>query len=268
MTKTLTFLKLGGSLITDKAKPATARGERISQIAGEIAAFREAQPETQLLLGHGSGSFGHVPAAKFGTREGVSDEAKWQGFVQVWEQAAALNQMVMEALRTAGLPAMAFPPSAGARARDGQISAWDVAPIRAALEAGLLPVVYGDVAFDEARGGTILSTEDLFVYLAEFLHPGRILLAANEDVYADYPARDEVIEEITTSNFAELSVALGGAEAEDVTGGMLGKVERMLDLVERRQDTEVRIFAGVEEGAVRSALQGGEVGTRIGGAGW
>ena len=263
MTKGLTFLKLGGSLISDKEKPATARPERIGRIAAEIAEVLTAQPEMQLLLGHGSGSFGHIPAKKHGTMQGVNDEAGWMGFVKVWRQAAALNQIVMKGLHSAGLQAIAFPPSASARAIDGKLSTWGLSPIQAALVAGLIPVVYGDVAFDQVRGGTIFSTEEIFRFLAKALKPERILLAANEAVYADYPDRAKIVPEITVENFGELSNALGGSEVEDVTGGMLGKVQSMLELVERQPQIEVQIFSGVEEGALRKALQGSEAGTRI-----
>ena len=265
MTKTLTFLKLGGSLITDKESASSPRPERIAMIAKEIGAVLSAEPEMQLLIGHGSGSFGHIPAKKHGTRQGVEDAEGWLGFVEVWKQAAELNAIVMQALGAAGLAAISFPPSASATAIDGEISSWDLGPIQAALAAGLVPVVYGDVAFDETRGGTILSTEELFQFLAKPLRPQRILLAANEAVYADYPSRETIIPEIKRSNFAELSASLRGSEAEDVTGGMLGKVQSMLDLVEKQPELEVRIFSGVEADAVRKTLLGDELGTRIGG---
>jgi len=265
MKKNLTFLKLGGSLITDKGKASAAHPERIAMIAQEIAAVLSEEPEMQLVIGHGSGSFGHIPAKRYGTRQGVNDAEGWRGFVEVWEQAAALNQIMMQKLRTVRLAAIAFPPSASARAKDGEIASWDLTPLKSALAVGVTPVVYGDVVFDEVRGGTILSTEELFQYLAKPLKPKRILLAANEAVYSDYPSRETIIPEITSSNLADFSALLKGSEAEDVTGGMLGKVQSMLDLVEKEPEFEVRIFSGVEAGAVREALLGDEVGTRIGG---
>ncbi|NLE93206.1 MAG: uridylate kinase, partial [Chloroflexi bacterium] len=67
----LTFLKLGGSLITDKDQPETALTDQIDDLLAQIAAWRQVNPDRRLLLGHGSGSFGHHTAAKFGTREGV-----------------------------------------------------------------------------------------------------------------------------------------------------------------------------------------------------
>ena len=74
----------------------------------------------------------------------------------------------------------------------------NLAPLKSALANKLLPVIHGDVVFDEARGGTILSTEDLFTHLAHQLHPKRILLAGLEaGVWEDFPARTHLIEEIT-----------------------------------------------------------------------
>ena len=66
-------------------------------------------------------------------------------------------------------------------ASDGQVTIWETTAIRMALAAGLVPVIYGDVTFDEVRGGTILSTEDLFGFLARALNPERILLAGLEE---------------------------------------------------------------------------------------
>jgi isopentenyl phosphate kinase len=263
MSKELMFLKLGGSLITDKAQTATARPERIAQLVAEIAAAHGENPDLRLLLGHGSGSFGHVPAKQHGTREGVRGEAGWRGFAEVWAQAVALNRILIDALLAVGLPAIAFPPSASATAHDGALAKWDAAPIQSALDAGLLPVVYGDVVFDDVRGGTILSTEDLFVHLAPHLKPQRVLLAALEPVYANYEMRRSVIAEINPRKLDELQGALGGAEAPDVTGGMAGKVARMLALAASTPGCEVRIFAGVEPGSLAAALRGDPLGTLI-----
>jgi isopentenyl phosphate kinase len=187
-TSNLQFLKLGGSLITDKTRSHTARMDVITRLAEEIARAYKKNPKLRLVLGHGSGSFGHMPAKKFGTRLGVSTGAEWRGFVEVWREAAALNHIVLEALDSAGLPAVAFPPSASVIASNGEVTVWDLEPIQAALKSNLLPVVYGDVVFDRVLGGTILSTEDLFGYLAPQLDPGCILLAGLEPgVWADYP---------------------------------------------------------------------------------
>ena len=170
----------------------------------------------------------------------------------------------MKALDRAALPAIAFPPSASVTALDGRVLAWDLAPLRSALEAGLLPVVYGDVIFDRARGGTILSTEDLFAYLARHLRPQRILLAGLEPgVWADYPTCQQLVAEITPQHLPEVISALSGSTATDVTGGMASKVQQSLDLIQELASLEVQIFSGETPGAVEQALQGASLGTVI-----
>lgn len=262
MSITLVFLKLGGSLITEKSKVSTPRPEVIASLVKEIVATRVANPDLRIVLGHGSGSFGHVPAKKHGTRAGVHTPAGWAGFIEVWQQAAALNRIVVDSLLAGTLPAFTVPPSATVTARDGVVQNWELAPIRSALQAGLLPVIYGDVVFDSVRGGTILSTEDLFAHLAKALSPQRILLAGDErGIFADYPERKQPIEEITPATYANYAGTLNGSTATDVTGGMAGKVQAMLALVGRHPNCEVQIFSGMEPGNVQRALQGERFGT-------
>lgn len=262
MLETTQFLKLGGSLITEKNKVAAARPQIISRLASELAAFRASNPQARFLLGHGSGSFGHVPAKKYNTRGGVHTPEEWQGFIEVWQQAGALNHIVMDALLAAGLPVVGFPPSASVSAADGRIISWNLGPIQSALDADLLPVVFGDVAFDSVRGGTILSTEDLFVHLAARLHPARILLAGDEDgVYTDFEARGEVLPEITPSS--HLSHIFEATTVADVTGGMAGKVQAMLDLVQQTPGCKISIFSGLVPGNLARALSGEPLGTLI-----
>jgi isopentenyl phosphate kinase len=260
----LQFLKLGGSLITDKARPHTPRLDALARLAGEIAAALQRDPALQLIVGHGSGSFGHVPALKYGTRQGVSTLKEWSGFFEVWREASALNRLVVEALIQAGLAVIAFPPSSNVIARDGRVETWDIDRLRLALAAGQLPVIYGDVVFDLARGGTIFSTEDLFAHLARQLRPRRILLAGLEPgVWADYPACTRLAQEISGENLARIASSLAGSAAVDVTGGMASKVELSLALARELASLEVRIFSGEEPGAVERALLGEPLGTLI-----
>lgn len=246
------FLKLGGSLITDKATPEAARLSRIASLAQQIAAAREAQPEMQLLVGHGSGSFGHHVGKEYGTRTGVTDQHGWNGFARVGTVAARLSQIVLDSLDAAGVPALRFPPSASARCKDGEIVEMAVAPIAAALANRLVPLVYGDVALDDVRGGTIVSTEEVFAFLAEGLRPARILLAGDYEGVMD--EHGNVIPHVHANNLDAFDHALGGSASTDVTGGMVAKVREMLALCERFPGLHVHIFDGSRPDAIYAAL--------------
>ena len=260
----LYFLKLGGSLITDKSVPHTPRPEVILRLATEIQGVVQQRPELQLIVGHGSGSFGHFPGKKYGTRQGVQSPEQWLGFAEVWYEATALTRIVVEVFHQAGLPVMAFSPSAGVIGIDGSVFSWDLAPLRSALEAGLLPLIHGDVIFDRVRGGTILSTEDLFAHLARELKPERILLAGIEEgVWLDYPACEHLLGEITPGTFESIFSALGGSSKIDVTGGMSSKVQQSLALVEEFPQMVIQIFSGEQPGNLERALRGEQLGTTI-----
>lgn len=248
----LIFLKLGGSLITDKTGVEALRPGVLARVAGEVQEVLSKRPDLHLVLGHGSGSFGHVPAAKYGTRRGVRLPEEWRGFADVSDAAARLNAIVRESFLQAGVPVLTLQPSATVRCRDGTILALETGPVRAALQAHLIPLVYGDVAFDDERGGTIVSTEELLATLVPEFHPTWLLLAGQTG--GVYDGQGKIIPSITPANFREIRGALGGSGGTDVTGGMASKVRTMLDLVQDHQELSIRIFSGLQPGCLRDVL--------------
>jgi len=246
------FLKLGGSLITDKTGVEQVRPAILARLAQEIRRAREANPQMRLLLGHGSGSFGHVHGAQHGTRQGVKTAEQWVGFTQVSGAASRLNELVMAALLEAGIPALSLQPSASALCEDGQIVELAARPVNMALDAGLLPVVFGDVAFDTVRGGTIISTEEVMMALAGTLRPSWLLLAGETPGVLNLDG--QVVPLITESNLADIAPALGGSRGTDVTGGMASKVSSMLDLVAAQPQMQIRIFSGLEADQLQQTL--------------
>ncbi len=253
----LVFLKLGGSLITEKTSPMTVRPEIIHQLADEIASAVQADPGLRLLIGHGSGSFGHTIANQYQTQSGGDGKAYWRGFTEVWKAARELNQIIITALTRVNLPVIAFPPSAGVISQDIHIKSWDIRPIQRALNHDLIPVVQGDVIFDDSMGGTILSTEVIFHYLAKQLNPHKILLAGlDEGVYRVINGSKKIIPLITPNNIEHVMPVLSTSEAVDVTGGMVAKVRSMLSLVEENPFITIQIFSGFEPGQTNKALTG------------
>ena len=262
MKNNILFLKLGGSLITDKSQAETALPEVILILLSDLRRYLDDNPEQKIVLGHGSGSFGHHAAAKFNTRNGVRTFAEWQGFRQVWESARKLNQVILELGKQANLELISFPPSASLISRQGQVLSWNTKPLEHALDNGLLPVIYGDVVFDDILGGTIFSTEELFTNLATILRPNRILLAGKEEaVFSDYPANLQPIAHISRS--AVLESYLQTSQNQDVTGGMRSKVAQMQTICLANPGTTVEIFRAGLPGELFTALSGSHSGTII-----
>jgi isopentenyl phosphate kinase len=274
----LVLLKLGGSLITDKTQPYTPRLDVMEDLALQIQSALQANPTLRLVVGHGAGSFGHVPASEYRTRDGLPPRATplahrerdetennyWKGFAEVWFQASTLNWFVTQALHKAGVRTLSVSPASSVIASQGHVAMWELTPLQMALAVGIVPLIHGDVVFDEIRGGTILSTEDLFGYLTHALRPDRILLAGLEEgVWADFPARTRKIERITPASFEEVRAGVGKAAGADVTGGMESKVRQMLELVQKSPGLSVQVFSGAGPGNLLRALGGETVGTLI-----
>jgi isopentenyl phosphate kinase len=225
------------------------------RLAAEIASALYEKPDLHLLIGHGSGSFGHFAASRHMTIEGVHTSEEWLAFAEVATVAAELNYLVADTLNKAGVPTWRIQPSASAISRNGELIEMNVLPVRSALEHRLVPLIYGDVCLDEIRGGTIVSTEKLFFFLANHLPVDRIILLGEVEGVLDID--HQIISQITPANIDAILDALGGSSGVDVTGGMETKVQDMLELARHHQDLVIRIMSGLHEGLVYQTLVGG-----------
>ena len=102
------FLKLGGSLITDKSKPFT-----VNWSALETAAKSIGEIDDRLIVGHGGGSFGHFVAKEY--------EGFVEGFFKAREAMAKLNNIVVSSLIAKNIYAVGFPPSCFTICKGGEI---------------------------------------------------------------------------------------------------------------------------------------------------
>jgi isopentenyl phosphate kinase len=254
----LVFLKLGGSLLTDKRQAEAPRMDVIERLATEIAQALRDRPDLRLVLGHGSGSFGHVYGRLYGTRHGVRTAEEWFGFAKTADAAARLNRIVVMALLDAGVPAWGVQPSVALRCENGRIVAGPEETVAAALDRGLLPVVHGDVALDSEMGGTIASTEEIFERLACHFRPERLALVGEVDgIYTADPKIDPsaaLIEDIRPETLAAIEAGLGGSHGIDVTGGMVAKVRQALGMAAAYPGLEVIVCSGLAPDAVYAVL--------------
>jgi isopentenyl phosphate kinase len=262
--KPITLVKLGGSLITDKRREATPRLGVLAQLAREIAEVRPRMTE-QLLVGHGSGSFGHMAAARSGlgkgpftTPEEPAERGKLLGIARTQHEAARLHRMVIEFLLDAGEVPMSWSASAALTGRAGQPAAnGQTTNLTQALELGMLPVIYGDVLFDHRWGAAIASTETLVRYLVNRLRPlkyvfGRLLWCGETEGVYDLAGR--TIPEIDDSNYRKVLQQVGSAAGTDVTGGMALRLRTTRRLAQ--MGIESWILDGTVPGRLRAALLG------------
>ena len=228
----LIFIKLGGSVIT-KPSPYTPDIERIDLLLKEI---KDSMNDKKVIIGHGGGSFPHIPAKEYQVNLGLVNEKSRYGASLTQHAAAQLHRIVFDEMLKIGFEPISFPPSAGVITKKGKIINWNIEPIKLALSKGFSIVTYGDLGIDEDQGVSIVSTEEAFRYLANELRPSKVILIGDVDgVFDKDPNKFKdanLIKEINKDNInSVLNLTSGSAKIADVTGGMKTKLSILYDIV-------------------------------------
>ena len=205
--KKLILIKLGGSVITDKGKPFTARPKVIGRLAKEIKTAREKLgKDTLFLIGHGSGSFGHTIASKYQTQKGLVNKDSVKGFCLTADAAIEINRIVMKEFLKAGLSATSFSPLSFLYAKKNRMHKVMLNHIKKCFDIGVIPIIYGNVVMDETRGFCIFSAEKTLGVLARKLRKDykiEIIIECG-DTDGVYDPKGKTIPEITSKNFKEV----------------------------------------------------------------
>lgn len=225
----LILIKLGGSLITDKKKPFTAKEEVIRRLAREIKRGLK-NFSGKIIIGHGSGSFGHTVAAKYQTQNGFINKRSRQGLALVADAAIQINRIVIKNFLKVGLPVFSLAPASFLLAENQKPKKIFLESILEVLEKGLIPVIYGDVILDQKMGCCIFSAEKTLNILAKALNRQyRILRIIHcGDTKGVYDRQGKTIPLLTRQSFGQFQKVIGGSGATDVTGGMFHKVKESL----------------------------------------
>ncbi len=246
-------LKLGGSVITYKERSMAANHDNIRRIAEEIASSRA----RRLIIIHGGGSFGHPLAKQYRIGEGYYSEAQLIGVSKIHGSMVTLNRMVVEALTAVGVPAMGISPSSFVVAENGRIGSADFGIVERLADKGIIPVLYGDIVLDGAKGFSVISGDQLAARLAIDLKAHKLLFGVDVDgVYTSNPKlapEARLIERLPISRLRGI-FEVGGALTTDVTGGMLGKVSEASMAAEA--GVEVLIFNASKPENTYRALKG------------
>ena len=270
MPSRLVFLKLGGSLLTDKTRPETLRVRLGRKLVRQISQLYFRHSEIRLLLGVGAGSFGHFPALEHGVPHGVPHGGSYYGAALTADAVARLARQVAAWLLDLQVPAWTVSPSACWQSTHQHITPGpDVSIIKSLLGRGILPVVHGDVMLDASQGVSIASTEEVFRHLAHHLRPWQVLLAGEvKGVWHEPELGDietNIVREIDRGSLHQYARSLSGSRGTDSTGGMASKVVQALRIVEASPETEVLIFDGRPPQALQQAIDSpaDTLGTRI-----
>lgn len=251
------FIKLGGSLITDKSKPMQANHQAIQQVSQELAHVYKADPDTRLFIGNGAGSYGHHMVHKTGWKD---DRRNMQSVALVRQATAELNELVLDQLLINEVPAVSLPAASFMEHMSSGLQStpqtlFDYASLGAAIS------VYGDVMYDQQAGTSIASTEMILEELArQWTKAGHevdaFIYCTSVDGVLD--AKKQVIPDLSETTTGDF---ITGSEHQDVTGGMKQKVEA--GFANLAYTDHVYIINGLKQGELTKAVAHQAVGTRL-----
>ena len=253
------LVKLGGSIVTDKARLRTPRRTAIRRLAAELAAVRQS-----MLVVHGAGSYGHIVARRTKLDVGPMSASKRIGASRIQRDVKELDGLVVDALLREGLPAIPIAPSAVLTLDDGAVATADLTPFLEFSSMGFTPVTFGDVVRDLHRGLAVCSGDVMMLELARAFRPERAVFAADvEGLFTADPKRRRAAELLEIVRPEDLDrIRFSSSSRTDVTGGIEGKVRRMFEIA--NHVGECLLVNGNVKNRVRDALRGRRVpGTRV-----
>lgn len=249
----IVLVKLGGSVITDKSRLRTFRGDACKRLAVELRAWDET-----LALVHGAGSFGHILARKHSLHEGYRYESQLKYVALVQRDVRELNVRVLETLIDGGVRAVSVPPAATASFDRGAVVGFDPALFDKIINLGLTPLTFGDVVPDESMRFSICSGDSMMEELARHLKPKMAVFCTDVDgVFTADPKKDGDAELISTLDKEAVHMTKSSESVNaDVTGSIRGKLERMLAIAQHCE--KCIILNGDVPGRLESVLKGEE----------
>jgi isopentenyl phosphate kinase len=256
----LVILKLGGSFLTFKDKPFKARRRAIRSLALFLAR-RVIGSGVNLVLIHGGGSFGHYEALMDIRKHG---HLSYEGYPRIASSMITLNQIVLQELVKAGVPAVSLPPRAFCIydcESNSHACSYDM--VRAVIEKGLIPLLFGDVIVGKGTcNPSIISGDDIAVDIASIYRNTRIVFTMDvEGIYM--PTREgglgSLIKEMDAREAHNLLMELervGRLRGYDVTGGIIGKLRKSLLCIEKGFCSEVAFVSGEKKDSLYKAIFG------------
>jgi len=204
------LIKLGGSIITNKEKPLSARRKTIDNILKQIRKIKEPK-----IIVHGGGSYGHYWSVKYGMH---TKPAKYdlKGVSVVKNSMIELNKIILDAAVKNRLNPYSLPPTDfmnGNRSIKSKILT-----INDIAKSGLTPITYGDALWYGQKKSYILSGDVIMTTLAKALKPRLSIFALNVDgVYSNMKSKKLIYD------FRKEKPSIS-TNKMDVTGGMTRKI--------------------------------------------
>lgn len=222
------ILKIGGSVLTKKELETPELRTETAETIGEILATHYDSKNTRLILIHGAGSFGHILAKRYALQDGTKNHPeKIPQALEVQESVAELHAALMTLFQSYGLPVQSFPTHKHVLNDQGKISRITTTVLENALDAKMIPVLYGDMIPDLNWGYSVCSGDGLAAELSRMFSAETVFFASDVDgIYTQDPhlfPDTQLIKETTLKEILSGKINLKGSHNTDITGGLSKK---------------------------------------------
>lgn len=254
--RNIVFLKIGGSLLSDRNRACTLNYDYILRILPLIRPLIG-----NLVLVHGMGSFGRAWMQLYDGKRLSREKASLARSIQ--RELRAFHEVLLDILVAGGIHVRSLDPQALFIVRAGKIEVGCLELIPYMLNLSELPVLYGGTVPEYDGEFGVLSSDQIVENAAISLNAHHVVWATDvPGVYAR--GRDgnagKVIAELTQDNRNQVWNAK--SDLIDCTGGMASKLESAFRLANAGIPS---IFVnGHDETSLEKALEGQcESGTRV-----
>jgi len=204
------LIKLGGSIITNKEKPLSARRKTIDNILNQIKRIRE-----PMILVHGGGSYGHYWSVKYDMH---TKPAKYdmRGVSIVKNSMIDLNKIILDSAVKNRINAYCLPPTDFMNGNKPIKN--KILTINEIAKSGLTPVTYGDALWFGQKKSYILSGDAIMSMIGKILKPRLSIFILDVDgVYSNTKSKKLI------RDFKKEKPIISKNKI-DVTGGMTRKI--------------------------------------------
>ena len=204
------LIKLGGSIITNKEKPLSARRKTIDNILNQIKRIREPK-----ILVHGGGSYGHYWSVKYDMH---TKPAKYdmRGVSIVKNSMIDLNKIILDSSVKNRINAYCLPPTDFMNGNKPIKN--KILTINEIAKSGLTPVTYGDALWFGRKKSYILSGDVIMSTIGKILKPRLSIFILDVDgVYSNTKSKKLI------RDFKKEKPIISKNKI-DVTGGMTRKI--------------------------------------------
>ena len=263
-SKDILILKLGGSLLTDKSTPYKLKEETINTVCIEIKECIDLGLIKSLVIVHGVGSFGHPPVLKYNLHKGFKDKEQLISMSKTQQIVNDLRKTIAMNLLDKGIPVNLMHASSMVVGDKMVIVDQGFESLRGFLSLGMVPLIGGDMMYDNSMGFSVCGGDQIAVVLSHVLNAKLLMFATDVPGVYDQDPRSspnaQIFKKLNIRNIDQILKKLDESDKVDVSGKMRGKLRSLVSIANQiKEGFEVVIFSMNEKDTLKKYLKGEEV---------